>query len=256
MTRKHGKRPQFWRKKWRSLYLWHRYIGLAAAAFVVILSITGLMLNHTGRLGLSSQHASSDWILDWYGIAPEGPFVTYPLGRDRWLASVDNRLFLGGKPLGDSAGNLVGAVATDDLVAVAAPSAITLYTIEGELVEQLNSAALPGRINAIGVNAGGGLALKTPKGIFHSDPFVTAWTPGPSAPKWAGRETPPDHIRQEILGAYRGTGLSWERIILDLHSGRIMGDWGLYVMDASALILLLLSATGFYNWIKSKRRKR
>ncbi len=34
----------------RSLYVWHRYLGLSAALFVILLSATGLALNHTELL--------------------------------------------------------------------------------------------------------------------------------------------------------------------------------------------------------------
>ena len=52
----------------RSLFLWHRYMGLAAALFVVLLASTGLLLNHTERLGLAQRYISAGPLLDWYGI--------------------------------------------------------------------------------------------------------------------------------------------------------------------------------------------
>ena len=63
---KHHPKPRI--KQLRSLYLWHRYIGLAAALFVIVLTVTGLLLNHTEELGLDSSSVQSDTLLDWYGI--------------------------------------------------------------------------------------------------------------------------------------------------------------------------------------------
>lgn len=48
--------------------------------------------------------------------------------------------------------------------------------------------------------------------------------------------------------------LSWDRVLLDLHTGRFFGDWGVYLMDAAAIVLLLLTFTGIYNWYRSPRR--
>ncbi|MGD2138685.1 MAG: hypothetical protein PVF08_10545, partial [Gammaproteobacteria bacterium] len=64
----------------RSLYIWHRYFGLVTALFVVILSITGLALNHTGELQLDARHVRSDTLLDWYGIHVPDTLVSYRAG--------------------------------------------------------------------------------------------------------------------------------------------------------------------------------
>ncbi len=41
-----------------------------------------------------------------------------------------------------------------------------------------------------------------------------------------------------------GGGLPLERVVLDLHSGRLFGWLGPYVMDAAALGLLIVAITG------------
>jgi len=256
MSRRHKSQRKFWRRKWRSLYLWHRYLGLIAGLLVVILSVTGVMLNHTDQLRLSAKYVSSPWMLDWYGIAPKEPPVSFPLSPRGWLSSVDGRLFLNGQHLGEVSEPIVGAVATDKVIAVAMPAALFLYTGEGELIERLEGISLPGEIDAIGNGNNGAIVLKTDKGMFAADEFVTAWSPAPEASQWARQGSPPAHINEQVLSVYRGMGLSWERVLLDLHSGRIMGDWGLYLMDGAALILLFLSGTGVYIWLKSKRRRK
>ena len=47
----------------RSLYMWHRWLGLAAAAFVILLSLSGLLLNHTEEFALDSRHVSNGALL-------------------------------------------------------------------------------------------------------------------------------------------------------------------------------------------------
>ena len=54
------------------------------------------------------------------------------------------------------------------------------------------------------------------------------------------------------MQAYRGSGLSLERVILDLHSGRIVGQWGVYVVDGAALLFLALVITGLWMWMKQE----
>ncbi|NOQ69556.1 MAG: hypothetical protein GQ573_05565, partial [Gammaproteobacteria bacterium] len=51
-------------------FLWHRRIGLVALSLVVILVITGIMLNHTESFKLDETYVNNSWLLDWYGIEP------------------------------------------------------------------------------------------------------------------------------------------------------------------------------------------
>jgi uncharacterized iron-regulated membrane protein len=62
-----------------------------------------------------------------------------------------------------------------------------------------------------------------------------------------------------LLESFRGRGLTLERLILDLHSGRIFGAYGIYVMDAAAIVLLWLSGSGLWVWWRrqlQQKRKR
>jgi len=42
----------------------------------------------------------------------------------------------------------------------------------------------------------------------------------------------------------------WSKILLDLHTGRIGGDLGKAVMTCAAVLLLLLTFSGIYMWVK------
>ena len=83
------------RFKLRSMYNWHRYVGVTAALFVVLLSITGLALNHTDELELDKRHIENTVILDLYNIrAPTGPPSFPAVGH--WISQWEkNRNFNG-----------------------------------------------------------------------------------------------------------------------------------------------------------------
>jgi len=42
-------------------------------------------------------------------------------------------------------------------------------------------------------------------------------------------------------------------VILDLHSGRFFGQLGPWVFDAAAVLLILLSLSGTWIWLKRRR---
>ena len=209
---------------------------------VATLAVTGVLLNHTERLRLDERYATQGWLLDWYGIAPSGEPVGYRAGA-QWLTWLEGRLHLDGEPVAVDVGELVGAVALDGLLVAAAESEIILLTPEGDVVERMAAAGLPGRIAAIGRNEGGRLVVATDSGAFAADEALLGWEPTDAPPITPAVEPLPDEVEAETLAAYRGEGLPWERVILDLHSGRILGAWGPWLMDAAAVSLLFEEAS-------------
>lgn len=62
------------KKSWRMiLRTWHYRIGLVAALFLVVLSVSGVMLNHSRFLGLHDVDMNFEFIMWWYGV-PEPIF--------------------------------------------------------------------------------------------------------------------------------------------------------------------------------------
>ena len=43
--------------------------------------------------------------------------------------------------------------------------------------------------------------------------------------------------------------INLERFLLDAHSGRVFGKYGIYVIDVAAILLLILSITGIWLWV-------
>jgi len=74
--------------------------------------------------------------------------------------------------------------------------------------------------------------------------------------KWAEQHNLSDDEREQLLAAFRGNGLKLERVILDLHSGRIFGRYGVYLMDFAAIALLWLSLSGLWVWSSRRNKMR
>jgi len=233
----------------RSLYIWHRYFGLATALFVVVLSITGLALNHTETLQLDARYVQSETLLDWYGIhAPEMP-VSYRAGPHT-ISQLGNRLYRDLQQVPVAEGKLAGALEYADLIVAGLDSGLLLFTREGELIEQLGPAAgVPAGIQAVGTDTTGKLVVKTALGDYRTDENFIEWTPAAeSDASWAAAVPPGPELALALRSAWRGAGLSLERVLLDLHSGRILGEAGVWLVDAAALLFLLLAGSGVWLW--------
>ena len=226
------------------IFRWHGHLGVGASLLVTILIITGIALNHTERLNLDSRFVGTGWVLSWYGVAPESPPINFRVG-DRWLTEVDGSLFLDAVHVPSFKGSLVGAVQGDGFLIVGTADSIYLFEDNGQLLEKLGWKA--GTISRLGhlrdttyINSGEDT-------FASSDGFLT-WRSSVEEPVWVLTLEAPPEVKESVLFACRGRGLPWERVLLDLHSGRILGSWGSYVMDAAAVVLLLLVISGIYNW--------
>jgi hypothetical protein len=246
MTR-HKRKPSR-TKLLRSLFLWHRYIGLGSALFVILLTLTGLLLNHTDELALDSRHVQSSLVLDWYGIRAPEDMVTYMAGSTA-ITEVGRQIYWN-TTLIPQAQALLGAVEAHGLVIIGSKNQLLLFTPEGELIERLdNGAGIPEGMQALGVNSTGDLVVRTTHGLYRADSNILKWQKIPDAPiLWAVAAHPSATLRSALKQAYRGTGLSVERLLLDIHSGRILGKRGVYLVDAAALLFLLLASSGVWLW--------
>ena len=223
---------------------WHGQFGVLASIFVIILIVTGIALNHTERLQLDAKFVDSGWLLDWYGISADASPVSFKVG-ETWVTEVDGRLFLDSVPIPVFTGALVGATQGESSILVGAPGALYLFDDDAQLIEKVGQ--VPGIIMRVG-RLDEAYCIDSSEGVFSSKDGLLTWDRTDREPVWAVALEPPAKVMGSVLRAFRGQGLPWERVMLDLHSGRFFGSWGPYVMDAAAVILFLLVASGIYNW--------
>ena len=52
----------------RRCYRWHRRLGLCACIVIMVVAVTGVLLNHNASLGLHRVHIHHPWLLKLYDI--------------------------------------------------------------------------------------------------------------------------------------------------------------------------------------------
>lgn len=244
------------RFKLKSLYVWHRYVGLTAALFVLLLASSGIALNHTEDLMLDSRFVQNRWLLGWYGIhAPDSAqSTTTTHGR---LTLLGTKLYFETRPIEGDFENFYGAVAKDDLLIAAVDHDLLLLTAQGEYVERLSKGdGAPGAIEALAVDAQGQLIVSTETGLYRADAQLLDWQPWTETTGAIAWNAPQAVTGAAIAGLqtdYLGRILPWERIMLDLHSGRLFGSIGTWLMDAAATLMLFLAGSGVFIWWKRQR---
>jgi hypothetical protein len=234
---------------------WHARIGFVAVVFFLFLAVTGVVLNHATELGLDRQYVHAAGLARWYGIAPESPSHAFRAGRHD-LVAANGRWLLDGRVSGEKFPQPVGLAELPGMVVVASSGSLYIfYGKDGALVDRLERSALPGApVEAIGAVARQ-LVLRTAAGTFETDDALS-WRPAPrDAVAWSA----PAELsvaERERYAKLLEPGVSVQRILQDLHSGRFLGRYGPLVVDLLAVFLALLSLSGAWLFLKPKHHHR
>lgn len=242
-----------------ALWRWHRRIGLVAALFVLVLSVTGIALNHSPGLALDQTYVQWQWLLRGYGD-DSGARTGYRVDAG-WLSrSRGGQLYFNRSEITTCYDELVGALQTPDFVVAACADQLVLMLPDGQMIEALTaSGGLPTPVAAIGrvadadtqkmvIQIGGQWHIADVDSLNFAEPvapgaLVEQAAPGPL----------PASIAEALPSAQQW--LTWERVLLDLHSGRLFGPVGIWVMDAAAVLLMCLASSGVAMWALHRRRR-
>ena len=237
---------------------WHRRCGLAASLFVLWLVASGWALNHSEALGLPRIPVYAPWLLHWYGLKDTVPERGY-FADGYWLVANSETVLLDGRPLPIKLVHPVGMAGTRDLLFIADRTSIAILTVDKRLVEELRGESLPVKsIERVGV-ADNRVVIEGESAIGETSRqsiarFATrdglAWTPYTGEAEWSEARIIPQEVRATAARLMRAS-LPMERVLLDLHSGRVLGRYGPWFIDLIGLLLALLAISGV--WMYTRR---
>lgn len=252
---------------------WHKYLGLAAAVLLVLVSATGILLIHKKELGLNRLTVR----LPGYGkkVPPDAWSLVTTAGGTRMLSTK-----LGVFSEGPDGWQLVLPVAAKKLYA----DGSDLYVCATDGLRQSSDGGrtwqthLPGEEAKALLIAAGAVTVATTKGIYHRDGAGKGWEPlatfgprpldvrdlvaGPDGLLLAAKEglfrVADGKVKGVKLpqGEQAAAGVEVQKVITDLHTGVFFGKWFIYVVDLAALSLIFLTVSGVWIWWKPRYGKR
>lgn len=231
---------------------WHSRIGLAALLFLLFLIASGLVLNHGDVFGLEAIEINNVWLMNWYGLKAAIPAQGYPVG-DGFMAWDNDKWVLHGKVVAAKPANPVGAVEAGGIYFIATRNGLYLYGQDERLVDKIENRALPALpVTRLGT-AGERVVLETPGGAFASRDGLDWQKLDASLVAWSDLRPLPPQEKQKLAQAF-APELPLQRILLDLHSGRIFGHYGPLFVDLLACTLLALGLSGLWMYWRATRR--
>ena len=248
----------------KAWYRWHRRTGLMAAPILLMLGVSGILINHLDQVHWQERPVRSPLLAWLYGI----PLQTVEQGftiEQGWLYQLGEDLYWNKDKIGQCSTPLLGALLQNNSLSVLCQDQLQWFTLEGQLIEQITS--LPTPFTAVGVDNGTlvmkGLQLEDQKQTFWAfDEDNAEWRSVPplSASQWQKLKQQaaplPHDLKTHINNQAHIPGLNWERVLLDLHSGRLFGPLGVWLVDASGIVLILLIVSGMGTWLKRSVSRR
>jgi PepSY-associated TM region len=237
----------------RLLRRWHARIGFTAALFFLLLAVTGVVANHGAELGLDAKRVHSAWLARWYGLPAQPPRAAFRSGAHE-LVAANGRWLFDARPAGEELPEPVGLVEVGDLLVVASTASLYLYGADGRLIDRLEGKALPGTpIESVGSD-GCELILRTRVGIFASEDVLSWQIARPRRVAWSS-PVELSAAERRVYGEALVPGIPVQRLLLDLHSGRIAGRFGPFAVDLVALVLVVLATGGAWLFLAHRRRR-
>lgn len=220
--------------------------------FLVLISASGLLLNHADALGMS-RHAAAPWVLSLY--SSELPAVDSAFSAAGVLfASSGETLYADGEELAEGTNRLIGAVLAGDTYVAATRNEFLLVSNDATLIERFAPDA-SGPMSKLGTE-GQHIFVVIQDAYYEFDPqrmsLSSAVDVTHESVAWSQPAVPSERQAEQIGTAALGQAINWERVLLDLHSGRILPVVGRYLADITALCLLYMCFTGLWLWARRR----
>lgn len=231
----------------------HRGIGVTVAVFLLLFATTGVLINHSAALKLDQRYVSWGWLMSHYGIGEVNADASY-LIENKVISQFDTQLFVDAAPVTHIQRPLLGGIALEDVIVLATDDALILLSREGEFVERLGGEmGIPAGIQNIGIYHGEPI-LQTQNGMWRSNFMLDQWESiSLQGVSWSSRYPIPADVAEQLKQYFYGKGISIQQLLIDIHNGHILGEFGVWLVDLIALFLVVMSLTGLYMWTWRRR---
>ena len=230
----------------------HQRLGMVVAVLVLLVSVTGILLNHTEELALDQKPVASSWLISLYGI-PLPKVYSYQV-KEQWVSGVGDKLYFDNREVALCDNRLSAVVSYQQMLVAACGDSLLLLTQEGNVIERLGAGlGLPLPVQSMSVHQGQLMLQATNKIVMANlDSLTWQVVERPLDLVWVKAVDAPVKMAKQLQHQFVGTELTLERLILDLHSGRLATKLGVWLMDLAALLMIFLALSGLWVWFSKK----
>lgn len=188
----------------------HRRLGKLVAVFFIFLACTGGLLNHSPALKLDQVHIPS------FLAGAYMDDIAVPAGKEingTWVYGLGGKLWFDEKPVAECYPALAGVLPGDGEIHALCGTTLLVLTQDARLVEEQ-----PGWLGSSSADVFGAL---------------------PDPARWSALVP----IDTRLVQAHVPM-VTWEKFILDIHSGAYFGGLGVFFLDMVALFVIVMAVSG------------
>ena len=238
----------------RLLRRWHKCLGLSSAIFLAFMALSGFMLNHGNSFNLDSTDISTPWLMSWYGLEPLAPDQCFQ-EKGLLFCSQGDIWVLTGHRLKSGHGEPIGAIRVAEQIWIATADEIYIYDLSGQPIDKIERGFLPRLpIHRLGTRNGALVANVGSSTYVTGDGLSWKRLPDNANINWSKLSSLVPEQKRKIAPLF-APSLPLQRIVADVHSGRILGRFGVYLTDILGGILILLSCSGLWLYFGTKNKK-
>lgn len=226
----------------------HRWIGILASLWLLLLASTGFLLQHSHAWHLDKKYIQSPFLLQAYGIGKQ--FIAFNQ-KGHQLMQLDKQIIQDNKATIKLTQTIKSAIYSQSQWIVATDTQIYWLDQQGQIVQTMDDLdGLPTPINALGQkdqhvfisnnNQAFSLPSLEPAKVSPQD---IQWQQGFSDAK----------LKILTLQKYSADYLSYEQVIFNIHAGITAPG---ILNDFAAIALIILSLSGIFLFFKKRKTNR
>ncbi len=243
------------------LRLIHKYVGFIFSIFILLLTVTGIMLLYPDQFKLNETYVSNSFLLKKYNmLSIEDVKKLGKINDD--IILIDKSLYFKNtfiEKFEQGIKNASHNKKTDTLVIFLEKKIYFFFlkNIKDEIeVIDIKERILNEKILKIGEDKSKVPVFETESGIYSVIDVGVVKISNQSEIKWLQENRPDLKKAKAYLEIHQGEGIPLHRIITEMHNGKIMGSFLSYIFFLTSISLLFLIISSFFFGINIKRNKK
>ena len=243
------------------LRLIHKYVGFIFSIFILILTLTGIMLLYPEPFKLNDTYVSNSFILKKYNMLSIEDVKK--LGRStEEIILIDKSLYYKNTFIEKFEQDVNNAFQNKkkDYLIIFLEKKIYFFFLnntKGNVeVMDIKERSLDEEILRIGEDANKNLVLETRSNLYSILNTEVIKKNKKTEVNWIKNSNPNVEKAEAYLEIHQGKGVPLHRIITEMHNGKIMGSFLSYIFFLTSISLLFLIVSSFFFGINIKRSKK
>jgi len=223
----------------------HRWIGIIASVWLLLLATTGFLLQHKDDWKLDEKYTNSPLLLSLYEIGDQ--YISFE-DQNHTIAQLDHQIFINSQSILKLEDAIIGAIFQDSNWIIATNSQLIWINTEGQILQTMDDMdGLPLPIEKLGNNNNNILVQSNNQTIS-----IDTFQPTRQAITWS-IATNSEKLKESLIQTSSHNYLSYQQLIFDLHAGITSPS---LFNDIAALALIFLSLSGIIIFFKKSFRKQ